>query len=180
MPFARIFSILITRFIFPHIHFVHRKYQAVSPILNHPGSFHSLCDENKKWLGDALTERECEKLEDHRGSPKFVILAHILAMAHKAGEKTLVYSKSLKTLDKVESLLQSPDWLTEVGYPKNAAREIAVVGCWKKNKEYLCMDGSTNSGIRGSRVDKFNDNETAVVFLMSSEACGLGINLVSS
>lgn len=54
------------------------------------------------------------------------------------------------------------------------------LGKWKKNTDYLRIDGSTESGKRGHRVDTFNGNKNIRVFLISSVAGGVGINLVSS
>jgi SWI/SNF-related matrix-associated actin-dependent regulator 1 of chromatin subfamily A len=41
------------------------------------------------------------------------------------------------------------------------------------------MDGSTAVGERQSLIDKFNRDNSIPVFLLSTKACGLGINLTA-
>lgn len=68
-----------------------RKYHAISPILNHPGCFTFLND--PEWMPDdygdlELTKNVMKRLHKETWqSPKFIILAHVLAMADKLHEK---------------------------------------------------------------------------------------------
>ena len=78
----------------------------------------------------------------------------------------------------IESLLGSEDWKRHVGSLKESFPQTKLGG-WEKNKDYLRIDGSIESGKRGTLVDTFNKNEDVRVFLISSIAGGLGINLVS-
>jgi RAD54-like protein 2 len=95
-------------------------------------------------------------------------------MAARLGEKTLVYSKCLETLSLIEALLQSSNWKKQIGstFPESS------IGNWKKNKEYLRIDGGTDSGNRRTFVDKLNSKAEVRVFIISSVAGGIGINLV--
>jgi SNF2 family DNA or RNA helicase len=111
-------------------------------------------------------------------SPKFIILAHILVKAMELDEKILVYSKCLKTLDMIEELLQSSDWKKQVSSLTDAFPDTRNLGNWKKNTDFLRIDGSTESGKRGYLVNTFNKVDTVRAFLISSIAGGIGINLV--
>jgi SNF2 family DNA or RNA helicase len=131
------------------------------------------------WLKDLRTE-EYAQLEKAKNSPKLIVLSHILARAFQDQEKVLVYSKCLKTLDLIEHFLVSSDWKKHVGSLKDYFKDMKLGGL-KKNKDYVRIDGSVNSGKRGTLVDKFNneDSDQMKLFLISSLAGGIGIILVS-
>lgn len=142
-------------------------------MLNHPGCLDSLPKDDS--FTKVLRQHKLDNLDVTWQSPKFIILAHVLAMTFELGEKALVYSKCLRTLNKVEDFLQSKRWGKRVG----SLREFfQSKGGLKKNRDYLRIDGSTESGKRGALVDRFNNDDKVRVFLISSIAGGLGINLV--
>jgi hypothetical protein len=53
-------------------------------------------------------------------------------------------------------------------------------GSWKKNIDFLRLDGSTKSIERGNLIDQFSSRIETKLFLISSKAGGMGINLVSA
>jgi len=158
-----------------------RKYHTISPLLNHPGCLVHGKGEGSKWLRGEIERMlpggplpgDLEKLKETWRSPKFIILAHILEKADELGEKTLIYSKCLTTLALIGKLLESSDWKRQIG------SLTGRIGGWKKGKDYLRIDGSTESGKRGALVDTFNNTDSVRVFLIASVAGGIGINLVS-
>jgi SNF2 family DNA or RNA helicase len=126
-----------------------------------------------------LQNEDASSLDEIWRSPKFIALVHIVTMAVMLGEKTLVFSKCLKTLDKIESVFALPNWKEAIKRMQKyfpACNE--KIGGWKKNQQYLRIDGGTDPGRRGELIDKFSRNSDHHVFLISSEAGGLGINLV--
>jgi hypothetical protein len=170
-----------------------RQYAAISPVLNHPGclkvvsrakgkelSWQTPDEAGDEWFMQehGLKKGEFEKMHEIKKSPKFIILAHILAMAVRDQEKVVVYSQGLKTLDIIEWFLRSSDWKKHVGSLRLSFPSLKLGG-WKKGEDFLRMDGSTDSGKRGSLVDKFNKDRQIKVFTISSLAGGIGINLVS-
>ena len=170
-----------------------KYYHDIAPMLNNPGClkvgkltgnqtivWKSPDDivRMDPWL-DGLKDSEMNGLQEPWRSPKFIVLAHILAMAFQAGEKTLVYSNCLKTLDLVENLFATKDWKPSVGSLKDSFQNLKL-GDLKRNRDYVRIDGSVESGRRGCLVDRFNKPDEGVrVFLISSLAGGVGINLVS-
>ena len=71
-------------------------------------------------------------------------------------------------------------WTKQIDSLKELEKKFGKLGGWKKGNDYLRIDGSTDSGRRGDLIDKFNSNEDIKLFLISSLAGGIGINLVSS
>lgn len=159
-------------------------------MLNHPGNLKLekggagselkwRSDDGPSWLvEDGLKANEYRNLNQSRNSPKLILLAHGIAKSLELGEKVLVSSKCLKTLDIIENFLSAPDWKSQIGSLKAFASQ--KLGGWKKGKDYVRLDGAVQSGKRGMLIDDFNNDESDLkVFLMSSEAGGIGINLVS-
>jgi len=180
-----------------------RRCHLLSPVLNHPaalkikanpakkkskcGSMESGGQEAsdssesnlaKKVLA-SLDENIRNKLHETRNSPKIIILAHILAMAFREGEKVLVYAKCLTTLDLISNFLELKDWKKQVGSLATSF-PLDKLGGLRKGKDYVRIEGKTESGKRGAIVEKFNKSDSISVFLISSVAGGIGINLTSA
>lgn len=66
---------------------------------------------------------------------------------------------------------------------KNVLKDSKQIGGWKKNSEYLRIDGSIKAAERGDLINTFNDTiltGKSKLFLISSKAGGVGINLHSA
>lgn len=94
--------------------------------------------------------------QDLFSSAKFVRLRKILPPLLEEGHRVLIFSVWTNCLDLLGCLLE------QLG-----------IG-------YLRMDGSTDVSERQGLIDKFNDDATIPVFLLSTKACGLGINLTAA
>ncbi|XP_022801079.1 transcriptional regulator ATRX-like isoform X2 [Stylophora pistillata] len=123
-------------------------------------------EEEKEWYDEFLQDDDEYNVEL---SGKLVLLMEILADAEAVNDKVLVFSQSLVTLDLIEKMLGGG----EIG----GDRENWCRGC-----DYFRMDGSTSAAMRQRWADIFNDddNKTARLFLISTKAGGLGINLVAA
>lgn len=121
----------------------------------------------KEWYDEFLTDADESNVQL---SGKLVLLMEILADAEAVGDKVLVFSQSLVTLDLIEKVLLG-------GGAIGGDRENWCRGC-----DYFRMDGSTSATMRQRWADIFNDddNKTARLFLISTKAGGLGINLVAA
>jgi ATP-dependent DNA helicase len=104
-----------------------------------------------------------------RGSGKFALLDRMLDHLHKAKHQVLIFSQMTALLNVIEDYLLWRQW------------------------NYCRIDGSTNIDERQRQMDKFNAEKTAgeggkrndnddrtFVFLLSTRAGGLGINLATA
>eukprot|EP00536_Pseudo-nitzschia_multiseries_P009251 jgi/Psemu1/325559/estExt_fgenesh1_pg.C_2530022 len=110
---------------------------------------------------------------------KCIVLLHILVQANMLGEKTVVFSQSLKTLDFLSNMLASKNWQDlcpslDQSFPDHP------MGGWVQGKDFLRIDGATNGFERGELLRDFGDHKCLKLFLISSKAGGIGINLVSA
>ncbi|CAF3651610.1 unnamed protein product [Rotaria sordida] len=99
---------------------------------------------------------------------KFEVALTIIDLSIKAGDKVLLFSQSLLSLNKLE------EFLSQRQIPGTEQK-------WQKNLNYYRLDGSTNSLEREKLINAFNaPNSNAKLFLLSTRAGCLGINLVSA
>lgn len=94
--------------------------------------------------------------EDLFCSPKFKRLKVLLPTLLNEGHRVLIFSQWTRCLDLLGCLLESLEL------------------------SFLRLDGSTNIGERQKLIDKFNNDERIPVFLLSTRAGGMGINLTSA
>ncbi|XP_048324064.1 protein CHROMATIN REMODELING 20 isoform X2 [Ziziphus jujuba] len=118
----------------------------------------------KDWWNDLLHENNYREL-DYSG--KMVLLLDILAMCSDVGDKVLVFSQSIPTLDLIELYLSR--------LPRNGKKGKS----WKKGKDWYRVDGRTEASERQKLVESFNDpvNKRVKCTLISTRAGSLGINL---
>ena len=100
-------------------------------------------EEEKEWYDEFLSDDDESNIEL---SGKLVLLLEILADAEAVGEKVLVFSQSLVSLDLIEKALG--------GGEVNGDRENWCRGC-----DYFRMDGSTSAHLRQRWADIFNDTD---------------------
>ncbi|XP_055834893.1 protein CHROMATIN REMODELING 20 isoform X2 [Solanum dulcamara] len=127
---------------------------------NHNGFLHG------DWWSDLL-ENNCKEV-DYSG--KMVLLLDILTMSSKVGDKALVFSQSLSTLDLLEL------YLSKLTRPGKKGKY------WKRRKDWYRIDGRTESSERQRLVDCFNSplNRRVKCALISTRAGSLGINLYAA
>ncbi|XP_057313875.1 transcriptional regulator ATRX-like isoform X2 [Hydractinia symbiolongicarpus] len=120
----------------------------------------------KEWYDEFITEDDECNVEL---SGKLVLMMEILANADVVGDKVLVFSQSLASLDLIESCLGGG----EIG-----GNQLN----WCHGVDYFRMDGSTPVHKRKRWADIFNDpeNEKCRLFLISTKAGSLGINMVAA
>eukprot|EP00577_Skeletonema_sp_RCC1716_P002404 CAMPEP_0113411986 /NCGR_PEP_ID=MMETSP0013_2-20120614/22582_1 /TAXON_ID=2843 ORGANISM="Skeletonema costatum, Strain 1716" /NCGR_SAMPLE_ID=MMETSP0013_2 /ASSEMBLY_ACC=CAM_ASM_000158 /LENGTH=1115 /DNA_ID=CAMNT_0000298425 /DNA_START=26 /DNA_END=3373 /DNA_ORIENTATION=+ /assembly_acc=CAM_ASM_000158 len=94
--------------------------------------------------------------DDLFSSSKFVRLRHLLPDLIKKGHRMLIFSQWTKVLDLMLNLLESLE-----------------LSC-------LRLDGSTPVSERQALIDKFNNDQSIPVFLLSTRAGGMGLNLTAA
>uniref|UniRef100_A0A674JUB6 Transcriptional regulator ATRX n=1 Tax=Terrapene triunguis TaxID=2587831 RepID=A0A674JUB6_9SAUR len=128
------------------------------------------------WYKDFVTDADAEVLE-HSG--KMMLLFEILRMAEELGDKVLVFSQSLISLDLIEDFL-------ELASRDKTDKDKPVIykgeGKWFRNIDYYRLDGSTTAQSRKKWAEEFNDetNVRGRLFIISTKAGSLGINLVAA
>eukprot|EP00521_Asterionellopsis_glacialis_P009627 CAMPEP_0195287036 /NCGR_PEP_ID=MMETSP0707-20130614/4268_1 /TAXON_ID=33640 /ORGANISM="Asterionellopsis glacialis, Strain CCMP134" /LENGTH=846 /DNA_ID=CAMNT_0040346755 /DNA_START=56 /DNA_END=2596 /DNA_ORIENTATION=- len=146
----------------------------------------SKCED--QWWEPVANKKGVEFCDIKHGY-KVVLLLQVLAHAQAIDDKVVVFSKCLRTLDFIESILNL-DWGSRlrrfVSIPS-----IEGLTSWQKNIDYLRIDGAVSACQRGELVTSFNEDagllpenreavETSKLFLISIEAGGIGINLTGA
>ncbi|CAK9867413.1 unnamed protein product [Sphagnum jensenii] len=116
------------------------------------------------WWKDIMEGQAREVVEL---SGKMVLLLKILSIASAKGDKALVFSQSLHTLDLIETFLANLSHLHSSG------------GYWMPGRDWYRLDGQTSAKARQDLVEAFNDptNTDVQCVLISTRAGSLGINL---
>ena len=119
-------------------------------------------------------------------SGKILLLKSIIDKCAEIGDKILVFSRSLYSLNYIEKFLKHLHIQNEKHYQtllsaKNN-RHIPAPVQWISERDYLRIDGSTKIILRKNYIETFNDasNSRARLFLISTQAGGIGINLTAS
>merc|ERR1719219_2961277 len=104
----------------------------------------------------------------------------ILKESALIGDKVLVFSQSLLSLDLIEEFLARVNEAHESSSADNSMSEY--LDSWIPGKDYYRMDGSTAADTRKIWCKYFNKptNFRMRLFLISTKAGGLGINLVAA
>ncbi|CAO2827435.1 unnamed protein product [Amaranthus hypochondriacus] len=118
------------------------------------------------WWNSLLNQYHQREIEY---SGKMVLLLDILTMCTKLGDKALVFSQSIATLDLIES------YLSKLSQPSKGK-------LWKRGKDWYRIDGRTDGFERQKLVDAFNNPENGRVkcTLISTRAGAMGINLFAA
>lgn len=98
---------------------------------------------------------------DIRNSPKMEVVFHILKECKDLGDRVVLFSQSLPTLNIIEHFLHA---------------ELK----WKQNWNYFRLDGSTQIKLREKMILEFHSNPNITLFIISTKAGGLGINLTGA
>ncbi|CAF4849034.1 unnamed protein product [Rotaria sp. Silwood1] len=119
-------------------------------------------------------------------SGKIILLKSIIDKCADIGDKILVFSRSLYSLDYIEKFLKHLHIQNEKQYQtllsEKNNRSIPTPVQWISEKDYFRIDGKTKIILRKSYIETFNDpsNSRVRLFLISTTAGGIGINLTAS
>ncbi|XP_028164120.1 uncharacterized protein LOC114355472 [Ostrinia furnacalis] len=116
------------------------------------------------WAADLLKDYIPGVIEN---SAKMELFFYILNESIKMGDRLLLFSQSLFTLNLIEDFLER--------------NYIPGTNClWERNTNYYRLDGSTHALEREKLINEFNANPHVYLFLVSTRAGSLGINLVGA
>ncbi|XP_053724761.1 helicase ARIP4 isoform X1 [Synchiropus splendidus] len=126
-----------------------------------------------EWAKDVMTNYRTGVLEN---SAKMLLLFHLIEESVRRRDKILVFSQSLSTLSVIE------DFLAKRPMPTGVDSFDAQHQTWVRNLNYYRLDGSTSASERERLINQFNDpeNTSAWVFLLSTRAGCLGVNLIGA
>lgn len=118
----------------------------------------------KPFYADETYEKE--KMET---SGKMMVLFEILKVCTQVGDRVIVFSQSLKTLDVISNFIYLHN---EQAYKTRNRRRM-------KPYKFLRIDGTTPQQTRFMYIQRFNDpNEDLDLVLVSTKAAGEGVNLI--
>ncbi|KAK6633046.1 hypothetical protein RUM43_012789 [Polyplax serrata] len=125
-----------------------------------------------QWWSEYCKESD---YDDLAASNKLKVLFTLLKLCEERGDKVLVFSQSLYTLDIIEHFLN----LVDEKSGTNAPNKEGFNDTWVLGVDYFRLDGCTKSDLRSIWCENFNkdSNQRARLFLISTGAGGLGINL---
>jgi hypothetical protein len=119
---------------------------------------------------------------------KLVAFLSLLVLSVKCNDKVLLFSQSLPTLDVIELILKSPDWGKLVDSEDGDSEEDEdeeenfdrsnQFSKWRPSQQYMRIDGSISE--RQSLIDGFNKSDQCKLFLISTRAGNMGINLYTA
>ncbi|CAJ0580005.1 unnamed protein product, partial [Mesorhabditis spiculigera] len=119
------------------------------------------------WAEEAMTNYCPGKLEN---GYKLVVAMGIVSEATKRNEKILLFSQNLTTLDLIEAYLARSRFETD----------DVQTHSWQRNVNYFRFDGTTAGVEREKLITRFNEDPSIRLFIISTRAGSLGINLVSA
>lgn len=109
-----------------------------------------------EWWMPLCPEEELNNIEY---SGKLMLLFSILAECEACGDKLLVFSQSLFSLDVIEHFLAMIDENTQ--NPNPDAKLGGFTGSWARGVDYFRLDGSTNIETRNTNCINFNSEENS-------------------
>jgi len=133
------------------------------------------------WWNQFLTDDQ--DLDDVMLGSKMILLMDILKECSMIGDKLLVFSQSILNLDLIEEFLEKIHSKHEQDKKKKDSDDVSdYMETWVPGKDYYRMDGSTAADTRKIWCKYFNkeNNHRMRLFLISTKAGGLGINLVGA
>ncbi|XP_022173106.1 transcriptional regulator ATRX homolog isoform X2 [Myzus persicae] len=125
-----------------------------------------------KWWKPYVSKSDLESVYPYS---KFIMMFSILLECEKIGDKVLLFSQSLFTLDLIQDFLENAeDKANDKGGPYGKS--------WDHGADFYRIDGSVNLKEREDYCEQFNDvnNPRMRLLLLSTKAFNLGINLVGA
>ncbi|KAL5240096.1 hypothetical protein ACI65C_007506 [Semiaphis heraclei] len=123
------------------------------------------------WWKPLVSRAELESVYPYS---KFLMMFSILQECESIGDKVLLFSQSLFTLDLIQDFLENAEDIEDKGGPYGKS--------WDHGVDFYRIDGSVSSRTREIFCEKFNnaDNTRMRLLLLSTKAFNLGINLVGA
>ncbi|KAL5018836.1 hypothetical protein ScPMuIL_004558 [Solemya velum] len=108
------------------------------------------------YIGESTNNDETLEYGYRGRSGKMIVVESLLKLWKKQGHRCLLFSQSRAMLDILETFVKRERYI------------------------YMRMDGGTPIGSRQSMVNKFNQDSTLFLFLLTTRVGGLGVNLTGA
>ncbi|XP_011053951.1 PREDICTED: DNA excision repair protein ERCC-6-like [Acromyrmex echinatior] len=128
---------------------------ALRKICNHPDLFLYTREQDSDEDID-LSDEQIEKFGYYKRAGKMTVVRSLLKIWQKQGHRVLLFTQGRQMMHILESLLQREKYI------------------------YLRMDGTTAMSQRQQTIQKFNNDSSYFVFLLTTRVGGLGINLTGA
>ncbi|PNY06301.1 DNA repair and recombination RAD26-like protein [Trifolium pratense] len=128
-------------------------------------------------VGGSMQNESFLSLSDTKHCGKMRALEKLLLSWFSNGNKVLLFSYSVRIIESfLFSIASRPQLYLLVSRMLNILEKFII----RKGYCFSRLDGSTPTNLRQSLVDDFNSSPSKQVFLISTRAGGLGLNLVSA
>ena len=129
------------------------------------------------WALPVFKENYAGEDDALRHNYKTIVLLHMVKKITALGEKVVIFSDSTAMLDVIEKLL----CLLELPQSRRYTSTSNSTQGWRKGVNYHRLDGQSSTHKRQQMCDDFNNSlSRSSLFLVSTRAGGLGINLVGA
>ncbi|XP_018364365.1 PREDICTED: DNA excision repair protein ERCC-6-like [Trachymyrmex cornetzi] len=128
---------------------------ALRKICNHPDLFLYTREQDSDEDID-LSDEQIEKFGYYKRAGKMIVVRSLLKIWQKQGHRVLLFTQGRQMMHILESLLI------------------------REKYTYLRMDGTTAMSQRQQTIQKFNNDSSYFVFLLTTRVGGLGINLTGA
>jgi SNF2 family DNA or RNA helicase len=116
----------------------------------------ALGDDARFFGGADRPDENFSRISSSRHCGKLAALERLLRLWHARNDKVLIFSVSTRLLNVLEQFMH------------------------RRGYVFSRLDGSTNQKHRQTVVDDFNESQSAFVFLLSTKAGGVGLNITSA
>lgn len=132
-----------------------------------------------EWFSDIITDKDNITIEF---SAKMALLFEIMEECERIGDKLLVFSQSIDTLNMIEAILEQIHNAETRRRNLGKKSENDLRNTWVFDQDYFLIDGTKGAETRKKSIDAFNNpvNLRARLFLLSTRAGSLGINLTGA
>ncbi|CAM9824223.1 unnamed protein product [Ectocarpus sp. 12 AP-2014] len=113
-------------------------------------------DASEKEEDETAEESKSDNDHEVQRSGKLLVLQQILPLWHKQGHRVLLFSQTRQMLSIIERFVVNNEW------------------------SYGRLDGSTPVGNRQTLIDRFNNDESMFIMLLTTRTGGVGVNLTGA
>uniref|UniRef100_A0A2S2Q290 Transcriptional regulator ATRX n=1 Tax=Sipha flava TaxID=143950 RepID=A0A2S2Q290_9HEMI len=129
-----------------------------SDVDSHSSSIEQIENVDYNWWKELVTKKDLESVYPYS---KFIMMFSLLQECEEIGDKVLIFSQSLNTLDLIQHFLENAELISsDMGGPYGKS--------WYQGEDFFRIDGSVNLKDREECCDQFNDVTNLKYFCLHS------------